>query len=80
MQLYRNYTQEHVITYTNIKKMKEFFSQSKLEHEKLLVNLTRDCWVTDNEIEQLFSILNKQYDEVMCVCTPDKYVIEIKMY
>ena len=72
MQFYRNY-------YTNIKKMKEFFSQSKLEHEKLLVNLTKDCWVTDNEIERLFSILNKQYDEVMCVCTPDKYVIEIKM-
>ena len=75
MQLYPNYTQKHVITYTNLKKMKEFFSQSKLEHEKLLVNLTRDCWVTDNEIERLFSILNKQYDEVMCVvCTPDKYV------
>ena len=67
MQLYPNYTQKHVITYTNIKKMKEFFSQSKLEHEKLLVNLTRDCWVTDNEIERLFSILNKEYDEVMCV-------------
>ena len=47
--------------------MKEFFSQSKLEHKKLLVNLTRDCWFTDNEIERLFSILNKEYDEVMCV-------------
>ena len=53
-----------------MKKIKEFFSQTKVEHEKLLVNLTRDCWVTDNEIERLFSILNKQYDEVMCVvCT-----------
>ena len=43
-----------------MKKIKEFFSQSKVEHEKLLLNLTRDCWVTDNEIERLFSILNKQ--------------------
>ena len=43
-----------------MKKIKEFFSQSKLEYENLLVNLTRDCWVTNNEIEQLFSILNKQ--------------------
>ena len=58
-----------------MKKIKEFFSQSKVENEKLLVNLTKDRWVTDNEIERLFSILNKQCDEVMCVvCTPDKYV------
>ena len=41
----------------NIKKIKVFFSQSKLEHEKLLVNLTRDCWVTDNEIQRLFIAL-----------------------
>ena len=41
----------------------------------MLVNLTRDHWVTDNEIDRLFSILNKQCDEFMCVvCTPDKYV------
>ena len=65
-QLYPSYTQMHVITYTNIKKMKEFFSLPKLEHEKLLVNLTTDCWVTDNEKERLFSILN-MHDEVMCV-------------
>ena len=43
----------------------------ELEHEKLLVNLISDHWVTDNETEQLFSILNTQSDEVMCVakCT-----------
>ena len=59
----------------NMKKIKEFFSQSKLENEKVLVNLTGDRWVTDNEIEQVFSILNKQYDDVMCVvCTPDNHV------
>ena len=42
-----------------------FLSQSKLEHEKLLVNLTLDCWVADKEIERQFIILNNQYDEVM---------------
>ena len=42
-----------------------FLRQSKLEHEKLLVNLTLDCWVTDKEIERQFIILNNQYDEVM---------------
>ena len=45
--------------YGNIKKIKEFFSQSKIEHENLLVNLTRDCWVTDNEIERLFCTNSK---------------------
>ena len=59
----------------NMKKIKEFFSLSKSEHEKKLVNLTRDHWVTENEINELFSILNQQYEDVMCVvCTPDKYV------
>ena len=28
----------------------------------------------DNEIERLFSIFNKQYDEACVVCTPDNYV------
>ena len=57
-----------------MKKIKEFFSQSKVENEKLLVNLTKDRWVNDNEIVLLFRILNKQCDEAMCVvCTPDKY-------
>ena len=38
----------------------------ELEHEKFLVNLIRDRWVTDNEIERLLSILNKPYDR-LCV-------------
>ena len=29
--------------------MKNSLAKSKLEHEKLLVNLTRDYWVTVNE-------------------------------
>ena len=38
----------------NMKKIKEFFSLSKSEHEKKLVNLTRDHWVTENEINELY--------------------------
>ena len=32
-----------------MKKIKEFFIKSKVEHEKLLDNLTRDCWASVNE-------------------------------
>ena len=54
----------------NMKKIKEFFSLSKSEHENKLVNLTRDHWVTENDMNELFSILNQQYDDVVCSMHP----------
>lgn len=64
----------------NVKKIKDFFSASNSQNETKLENLTRDCWVTENEINEVFYMLNQQYDNIMCiVCTPDKYVSDFLM-
>ncbi len=59
----------------NTKIIMEFFSQSSSNHETKLINLTRDNWITENEINELFTLLNQQYEDIMCVvCTPDKCI------
>lgn len=42
-----------------------------------LDNLIGNQWVTEKEINILFSILNRDYNEVLCLlCTPDKFITE----
>ena len=54
----------------NMIKIKE-----NLSRKPLLTHLTGKHWVSDDEISALFQLLNKRFNDVIClVCTPDCYV------
>ena len=61
----------------DINKIKEYFTSSLLQDQPSLVSITGNQWVTEIDLRKMFRVLNRDYNDTMClICTPDKHIDE----
>ena len=51
----------------DINKIKEYFTSSLLQEQPSLVSITGNKWVTEIDLGKMFRVLNRDYNDTMCL-------------